>query len=81
MGHLDAVIVGEKTYGKGVMQRTYNLSDKSAVTMTVAFYNPPSGENYDGVGILPDFEVSLTDDGDAQKDSAYQHLKELINKK
>ncbi len=67
--------VGTKTYGKGVMQATTRLNDGSAVNLTVAKYNPPSGINYDGVGIVPDvaeefpkeleaemFELSYEDD-------------------
>ncbi len=71
-------IVGVKTFGKGVMQTTYPFSDKSAITLTVAYYNPPSGENYDGEGILPDHTVELTEDGDAQLDKAYDVMDELL---
>ena len=55
-------LVGETTFGKGIMQRTYELSDKSAVRFTIAEFNPPSGENFNGKGLKPDVEVSLTDD-------------------
>ena len=78
MGHFDATIVGTVTHGKGIVQTTYTLSDKSAVTMTVAYYNPPSGQNYNGVGITPDVKVDLTKDGDAQLDSAYEEIQKLI---
>ena len=50
-------IVGENTYGKGIMQTTFRLSDKSAITLTVAYYFPPSGDNFDGEGIPPTTEV------------------------
>lgn len=53
-------LVGVKTYGKGVMQNTYTLDDGSAVTFTTAHYNAPKTENYDGVGLQPDFEVTLS---------------------
>ena len=72
-------IVGVGTFGKGVMQRTYTLSDGSAVTFTVAYYNPPSGENYDGVGITPDQEVILTENGDSQLDAAMAKIVEIVN--
>lgn len=55
-----ATIVGETTYGKGCMQRTYNLAYfgvDGAIKLTIAWYQPPSGENYHGVGITPDIEV------------------------
>ncbi|MBE6693038.1 MAG: S41 family peptidase [Ruminococcaceae bacterium] len=54
-----AEIVGVKTFGKGTMQTTYTLEDGSAIKMSTAFYNPPSNESYDGVGIIPDYEVKL----------------------
>ncbi len=55
-------LIGETTYGKGVMQRTYGLSDGSAVRLTIAYFNPPSGINFNGVGLAPDIEVKLTDE-------------------
>ena len=54
--------VGTTTYGKGVMQVTHSLKDGSAIRITVAQYNPPKSDNYDGVGIKPDYEVTLTDE-------------------
>ena len=54
--------VGTTTYGKGVMQVTHSLKDGSAIRITVAQYNPPKSANYDGVGIKPDYEVTLTED-------------------
>lgn len=55
-----ASIVGTKTFGKGLMQVLYPLSDGSALDLTVAKYNPPHSPNFDKVGIKPDFEVMLT---------------------
>ena len=57
-----AVTVGKTTYGKGVAQSTYALSDGSAVKMTTSYYDPPCGVNYDGVGITPDVEVELPEE-------------------
>ena len=78
---LDVTIVGKKTYGKGVMQRVYAFQDGSAVTVTVAYYNPPLGENYHGVGVMPDVEVenSVTvTGGDAQLDAAIEAMDALL---
>ncbi len=55
-------LIGETTYGKGVMQRTFGLSDGSAVRLTIAYFNPPSGINFNGKGLAPDIEVTLTED-------------------
>jgi carboxyl-terminal processing protease len=56
------LLIGTKSYGKGVMQHTYDLSDGSALRITVAKFNPPSGINFNGVGLSPDIEVTLTDE-------------------
>lgn len=53
-----AILVGEKTYGKGCMQNLMTLSDGSMLRVTVGLYNPPRSENYDGVGIIPDVEIA-----------------------
>lgn len=55
-----AELVGSTTYGKGVMQDIYPLTDGSAIKITTAKFNPPKGENFDGVGVKPDFAVDLT---------------------
>ena len=60
-----ALVVGETTYGKGVIQSIYDLSHfgaySGAIKLTVGYYSPPSGQNYDGIGISPDegCEVAL----------------------
>ena len=55
-------LIGTKTYGKGIMQDTFALSDGSAVRLTVAYFNPPSGINFHKVGLSTDYEVQLTED-------------------
>ena len=56
------VLIGTKTYGKGVMQRSYSLFDGSIVKFTVAEYFCANGENINGVGITPDIEISQTNE-------------------
>ncbi len=75
----EVTTVGQKTYGKGVMQNTYAFTDDSAITLTVAYYNPPCGTNYDGVGITPDVQIAESEYGDAQLDAAYNEIFKLIN--
>jgi carboxyl-terminal processing protease len=61
-------IVGTKTYGKGSMQTTFSLARygyDGALKLTTAHYFPPCGEGYDGIGITPHVEVSLSEE--AQK--------------
>ena len=74
----EVTTVGQKTYGKGIMQNTYAFTDDSAITLTVAYYNPPCGINYDGIGIEPDVQVAESDTGDAQLDAAYLEITKLI---
>ncbi len=57
-----ATLIGTKTYGKGCGQSFHPLSNGGLITVTSFFYNPPFGENYDGVGIYPDIEVELPDE-------------------
>ena len=78
LGLFDVTMVGVTTYGKGIMQATYMLDDGSSVTLTVAYYNPPSGENYHEVGITPDV---IVDSSSAQLDEAYEQAKQLIKNK
>ncbi len=57
-----AVIIGEKTSGKGYFQTTINLQDGSAVGLSVGKYYTPSGVSLEGVGITPDVEVSVDEE-------------------
>ncbi len=57
-----AKIVGKKTFGKGTMQTTRPLSDGSALKLTTAYYNPPSDVSYEGVGIIPDYEIDISEE-------------------
>lgn len=54
-----AVIVGEKTSGKGYFQQTYSLPDGSAVALSVGKYYTPSGVSLEEVGITPDIQCAL----------------------
>jgi carboxyl-terminal processing protease len=53
------VLVGEKTYGKGIVQNLYPLSDGSAVKITVAKYYTPNGVCIQGEGLIPDYTVAV----------------------
>jgi carboxyl-terminal processing protease len=80
MNLLDATIVGTTTYGKGVIQRTYTyVIDKSSYTMTIAYYEPPCGISFHGIGVVPDVEIELEQGEDNQLEGAYSALQELIN--
>ncbi len=82
-----AILVGEKTYGKGSMQRIFDLPNGGALRITTQMYDPPKSENYDGIGIEPEVEIELdsslkelnyfeiTDAQDNQLRAAYEALK------
>lgn len=57
-----AIVVGRKTYGKGVVQRTFTLSDGSLAVFTVARYYTKSGYCPEENGIVPDVEISWTEE-------------------
>ena len=60
--HGVARLVGETTFGKGIVQKIYQLSDGSAVKITVSKYYTPNGINIHGTGIDPDIEVRWPED-------------------
>ena len=74
-GYFDVTVVGATTYGKGVMQTSFPVGNGSYLTLTVAYYTPPSGKNYDGIGIIPD--VQLAEDVDPIP-SAYEEILKLV---
>ena len=82
-GVLDLTIVGTNTFKKGIMQNTYYYPlDDSTVTLTVAYYKPPCGVNFHGVGIAPDIEVQITDKYvDSQLERGFEELLNRINDK
>ena len=54
-------VIGTKTYGKGVIQSVFNLSDGSGLKITTAEYFTPNGIEINKKGITPDIEVKLPD--------------------
>lgn len=58
----NAQIVGTTTYGKGIMQNTHKLTGGAAIKITVATLQTKNSGNYNGIGIKPNFEVTLPSD-------------------
>jgi len=54
-----AKIVGETSFGKGKVQQTMNLNGGSMVKYTSAYWLTPKGTCIDGLGVAPDYQVSL----------------------
>ena len=57
-----AIVVGEKTTGKGYFQQTFPLSDGSAVSLSTGKYYTPNGISLEGVGITPDVEIIVDEE-------------------
>ncbi len=75
-----AKLVGEKTYGKGVVQDVKDLSDGGSLKVTIASWYTPNGKNISKEGITPQTVVSMSDADyaagrDPQKDKALEMLK------
>lgn len=82
-----ATIVGTQTYGKGIVQTLFNLSDGSAVKLTTAHYYTPKGHDIHGEGIEPDVVVELNEEAAAmavipeEKDNQLQEALKVLNEK
>ncbi len=57
-----AVLVGQKTFGKGLVQSVRGLSDGSGLTVTIAKYLTPKGTDIHKNGIRPDVPVELSEE-------------------
>ncbi len=78
-----AVVVGEKSFGKGSVQQLEQLFGGAALKVTIARWYTPKGVNIDQQGITPDVQVGLSDDDkkagrDPQKDKAIEILRSKI---
>jgi carboxyl-terminal processing protease len=78
-----ATFVGEKTFGKGIVQQLFPASDGSAMKITIAKYYSPSGINIQKKGIEPDVVVKYPDDlktkvYDRKTDPQFQKALEII---
>lgn len=60
-----AAIVGQQTYGKGRFQTAFELSDGSAINISIGQYTTPMGVSLVGKGITPDFVVELSEEEEA----------------
>ena len=57
-----AVLMGERTYGKGSVQRLFDLGDRGAVKLTTAYFKTPNGTVIQKNGLKPDVECALCDE-------------------
>ncbi|MDD6483370.1 MAG: S41 family peptidase [Clostridiales bacterium] len=83
-----AQVIGEKSYGKGVVQSVIPFSDGSGMSVTIARYFSPNGVCIHGTGIEPDIEVAMPEEYknmyasqvERDKDTQLQKAIEILNK-
>ncbi len=71
-------LIGYKTYGKGVVQKSATLKDGSVVSITSGKYYTPSGEDINEKGITPDIELDFEYMGDADADYDELHDNQVL---
>jgi carboxyl-terminal processing protease len=77
-----AILVGEKTFGKGLIQSLFELPDGAGIAITVAKYETPAHHDINKKGITPDLNVTqepisyfeLTTEKDKQYQVAVDYL-------
>jgi carboxyl-terminal processing protease len=78
----DAYVIGEKSYGKGVVQQLINFADGSQLKVTVASWYRPNGQNINKKGITPDKSIKISDaDVKAGTDTQLQAAQDYLNTK
>ncbi|MGB9680648.1 MAG: S41 family peptidase, partial [Minisyncoccia bacterium] len=75
-----ATLVGEKTFGKGSVQKLIDLPGGSAIKITTAYWYTPNGRQINEIGIEPEIKVEMTEEDynqnrDPQLDKAIELLK------
>lgn len=77
-------VIGQKTFGKGVVQRIIDMPDNTAIKLTVSTYFTPLGRSLGETGLTPDIEIELDREAyyeegiDNQLDKAMSVLKDII---
>ncbi len=76
-----ATIVGEQSFGKGLVQEINKLPDDAGMNITIQRYLTPSGNDINKKGITPDVVVELTQkDAEAKKDVQLEKAIEILEK-
>ena len=80
-----AIIIGEQSFGKGLVQEINKLPYESGVNITIQKYLTPNGTDINKKGITPDIEVKLTEEdiknkNDVQLKKAIEILGKVTNR-
>lgn len=79
--HKAATLIGEKTFGKGTVQKVLDLGAGTKLKVTVARWYTPNGKNITKEGIMPNEKVDLTaEDVNADKDPQFDTAIEYLNR-
>ncbi|NIE97576.1 S41 family peptidase [Acinetobacter sp. C26M] len=76
--HKRAWVVGENSYGKGVVQKLFPLPSGAALQMTVSHYYTPNGNMIEGQGIQPNQTYALS--AEMKEDNYLEHVTDLVLK-
>jgi len=80
-----AILIGNKSFGKGKVQQTTSLSKKNMIKYTIANWTTPSGNSIDGIGITPGIKVDLdskyAENPSYENDNQLQKAIEYLSKK
>lgn len=77
-----ATLVGQKTFGKGMIQKIYPLPNRTGLNLTIAKYLTPKGTDINKVGIIPDYKIEYTyKDHLNHKDPQLEKAKNILNLK
>ena len=78
-----AVLVGNKTFGKGLVQKVVPLPNSTGLNVTIARYLTPNGTDINKLGIKPDIEIGTDLDFliETKKDIQLEKAKEILNNK
>lgn len=71
-------VIGQQSFGKGIVQSILSLSDGSAIKLTIQKYYTPNGVNIHGTGITPD--VVIEDNVDTKEDEQLNKAIETLRK-
>lgn len=80
-----AVLIGTKTFGKGLVQKVFSLPNQTGINLTIARYLTPLGKDINKKGIEPDYNVTIAHSDfinsiDSQLDFAKNYLEKEISK-
>lgn len=75
-----AILVGEKTFGKGSVQELIDVTDTTSLKLTTARWLTPSGKSISENGLVPDVEIKISkEDQEANRDPQMKKAIEILN--